>query len=53
VQSIDANNPADFHFGGLKMRFFRVLKPTFSGTPSLLTLFSAFWRLENAIFAES
>jgi len=23
VQSIDANNPADFlHFGGLKMRFF-------------------------------
>jgi len=54
VQSVYGNSPADFlYFGGLKMRFIWVLKPTVSGTPSIHQLISTFWRVRNAIFAQS
>jgi len=39
VKSIDGSSPVDFpHFGGQKMRFFRVPKPAVSWTPSILQL---------------
>jgi len=53
LQSIYGNSASHFlHFGGLKMVFFRVLKPTVSGTPSFLHLIFCILEARKCDFAE-